>query len=162
SCWSSRQTERLGGWSRKRWLPWTARRSSASSSTGMRARSRGITSALTAAIRLQARGRPTIMPTARWCAPSRESETRSGVHAERPRRRDAGHKRSEGREVSQSRLVAAIESRTACITVIGQGYVGLPLAVEFARAGFPVNGLDTDPDRVAALTLGRSHSPDID
>lgn len=55
-----------------------------------------------------------------------------------------------------------IKQRTARISVVGQGYVGLPLAVEFALAGFPVTGLDSDHDRVAALNTGRSHTPDID
>src|SRR2546428_5816274 len=54
-----------------------------------------------------------------------------------------------------------IATHTARVSVIGQGYVGLPLAVEFAKAGFPVTGLDTDPDRVAALASGRSHVPDV-
>ncbi|PYM67452.1 MAG: UDP-N-acetyl-D-glucosamine dehydrogenase [Candidatus Rokuibacteriota bacterium] len=63
--------------------------------------------------------------------------------------------------MSPSDVAESIRSRTARITVIGQGYVGLPLAVEFARAGFAVTGLDTDPDRVAALNLGQSHSPDV-
>jgi len=54
-----------------------------------------------------------------------------------------------------------IETHAARVTVIGQGYVGLPLAVEFAKAGFPVTGLDTDVDRVAALASGRSHVPDV-
>jgi UDP-N-acetyl-D-glucosamine dehydrogenase len=39
--------------------------------------------------------------------------------------------------------------------------VGLPLAVEFATAGFHVAGLDTDLDRVATLSLGQSCSPDV-
>ena len=60
-----------------------------------------------------------------------------------------------------TRLSRRIATRAARISVIGQGYVGLPLAVEFARAGFPVTGLDTDPDRVAALASGRSHVPDV-
>src|SRR5438094_1827279 len=60
-----------------------------------------------------------------------------------------------------TRLSRRIADHAARITVIGQGYVGLPLAVEFARAGFAVTGLDTDPDRVAALNLGQSHSPDV-
>jgi UDP-N-acetyl-D-glucosamine dehydrogenase len=47
------------------------------------------------------------------------------------------------------------------VTIIGQGYVGLPLAVEYARAGFTVTGLDTDLDRVGPLNLGQSHSPDV-
>src|SRR5438874_7687614 len=54
-----------------------------------------------------------------------------------------------------------IVTHTARITIIGQGYVGLPLAVEFAKAGFSVTGLDSDPDRVAALATGRSHVPDV-
>jgi UDP-N-acetyl-D-glucosamine dehydrogenase len=59
-------------------------------------------------------------------------------------------------------LVPRIQDRTARLTVIGQGYVGLPLAVEFARAGFSVTGIDADPDRVAALNRGESHSPDVE
>src|SRR5213593_864554 len=58
-------------------------------------------------------------------------------------------------------LSRRIADHAARISIIGQGYVGLPLAVEFARAGFPVTGLDTDPDRVAALASGRSHVPDV-
>jgi len=58
-------------------------------------------------------------------------------------------------------LLARIVSHTAHISVIGQGYVGLPLAVEFARAGFTVTGIDNDPDRVASLGSGRSHVPDV-
>ncbi len=58
-------------------------------------------------------------------------------------------------------LIHQIVAHTARVTVTGQGYVGLPLAVEFATAGFPVTGLDTDPDRVAALGGGRSHVPDV-
>jgi len=57
-----------------------------------------------------------------------------------------------------SRLIATHAAR---LTIIGQGYVGLPLAVEFAKAGFPVTGLDTDLDRVTALATGRSHVPDV-
>jgi UDP-N-acetyl-D-glucosamine dehydrogenase len=58
-------------------------------------------------------------------------------------------------------LADKIETRTARVAVIGQGYVGLPLALEYARAGFPVVGLDNDPDRIAALNLGRSPTPDV-
>ena len=54
-----------------------------------------------------------------------------------------------------------IEARTARLAIVGQGYVGLPVAVEFATTGFSVTGLDTDPDRVAALSFGRSCSPDV-
>jgi UDP-N-acetyl-D-glucosamine dehydrogenase len=40
--------------------------------------------------------------------------------------------------------------------------VGLPLAVEFARAGFSVIGIDTDLDRVGALQAGQSYTPDLE
>ena len=45
--------------------------------------------------------------------------------------------------------------------VVGLGYVGLPLAVTFAEAGFRVVGVDTDAARVAAVNAGRSHVPDV-
>jgi UDP-N-acetyl-D-glucosamine dehydrogenase len=54
-----------------------------------------------------------------------------------------------------------IEHRAARIAVIGQGYVGLPLAVEFARSGFRVTGIDADPRRVEALRRGDSYIPDV-
>src|SRR5437879_2351978 len=60
-----------------------------------------------------------------------------------------------------TRLSRRIADHTARISVIGQGYVGLPVAVEFAEVGFPVTGLDTDLERVAALASGRSHVPDV-
>jgi len=63
--------------------------------------------------------------------------------------------------MSHTQLADRIQNHDASLTVIGQGYVGLPLAVGFARAGFRVTGLDSDPDRVAALSGGRSHSPDV-
>ncbi len=58
-------------------------------------------------------------------------------------------------------LSSRISSRTARIAVIGLGYVGLPLAVAFARAGFPVVGLDVDEGKVSALNAGRSYIGDI-
>ncbi len=54
-----------------------------------------------------------------------------------------------------------IAAHTSRISIVGQGYVGLPLAVEFAKAGFPVTGLDTDLGRVAALSGGIVHVPDV-
>ncbi|HEY7517063.1 MAG TPA: nucleotide sugar dehydrogenase [Methylomirabilota bacterium] len=58
-------------------------------------------------------------------------------------------------------LLEKIEKRTARVAVIGQGYVGLPLALAYARAGFPAVGIDTDRDRIAALNLGQSPTPDV-
>ena len=43
-------------------------------------------------------------------------------------------------------LLRKITERSAHVGVIGLGYVGLPLAIEFARAGYRVTGIDTDPD----------------
>src|SRR2546426_3163467 len=64
--------------------------------------------------------------------------------------------------MSEKKLTECIRDRTARITVIGQGYVGLPLAVEFARVGFAVTGVDVDLDRIEALNAGHSYSPDVE
>ena len=58
-------------------------------------------------------------------------------------------------------LLKRIESRQARLGVIGLGYVGLPLAVEFARAGFSVVGYDVDKRKVADLMAGESYIPDV-
>ena len=58
-------------------------------------------------------------------------------------------------------LRAALQARTARMAVVGMGYVGLPMAIEFARAGFPVTGIDVDPDRCQALANGRSYIADV-
>lgn len=50
-----------------------------------------------------------------------------------------------------------IHSHQATIGIIGQGYVGLPLALVFAEAGFPVIGFDVDPAKVDALNRGQSY-----
>src|SRR6267143_7030939 len=49
-----------------------------------------------------------------------------------------------------------IASRATVVGVIGQGYVGLPLALVFHEAGFGVLGFDIDPKKVAALARGES------
>jgi UDP-N-acetyl-D-glucosamine dehydrogenase len=54
-------------------------------------------------------------------------------------------------------LLARIRNRSATVGIIGLGYVGLPLARAFARAGFRVLGFDIDPAKVARLTAGRSY-----
>ncbi len=58
-------------------------------------------------------------------------------------------------------LETRIEKRTARLAVIGLGYVGLPLAVELAQAGFEVHGIDIDAKRVAQLNAGRSYIQDV-
>jgi UDP-N-acetyl-D-glucosamine dehydrogenase len=50
-----------------------------------------------------------------------------------------------------------IAQRTAVIGVIGQGYVGLPLALVFAEAGFRAIGFDVDPAKVSAIARGESY-----
>ena len=58
-------------------------------------------------------------------------------------------------------LEAKIASKTARIAVVGLGYVGLPLAVEFAREGFPVVGVDIDARKVDLLSKRVSYIPDV-
>jgi UDP-N-acetyl-D-glucosamine dehydrogenase len=58
-------------------------------------------------------------------------------------------------------LLDKIEKRQAQVTVIGLGYVGLPLAIAFAEAGFPVTGVDVDPDRVDKINRGESFVQDV-
>ena len=59
------------------------------------------------------------------------------------------------------RIRGRIKRREAVVCVVGLGYVGLPLAVTFADAGFRVCGVDTDAARVEAVNAGRSHVPDV-
>src|SRR4051812_5389571 len=54
-------------------------------------------------------------------------------------------------------LLGRIHAHTAKIGIIGLGYVGLPLALLFNEAGFPVTGFDIDPEKVKALNNGRSY-----
>src|SRR6202790_670040 len=54
-----------------------------------------------------------------------------------------------------------IKTPTARVGVIGLGYVGLPLAMEFAKAGFSVTGIDVLEDKVAKLNRGESYVQDV-
>ncbi len=54
-----------------------------------------------------------------------------------------------------------IKNRTAHVGVIGLGYVGLPLAMEFAKAGFRVTGIDIQESKVAQLNRGESYVQDV-
>ena len=58
-------------------------------------------------------------------------------------------------------LEQRLENRTARLAVIGLGYVGLPLAVELAQAGYEVHGIDIDDKRVKLLNQGRSYIQDV-
>ncbi len=58
-------------------------------------------------------------------------------------------------------MLEKIENRSAHAGVIGLGYVGLPLMVAIASAGFRVTGIDICPQRIAQLKQGISHVPDV-
>ena len=58
-------------------------------------------------------------------------------------------------------LKGKIDAREACIGVIGLGYVGLPLALELAKAGFRVTGFDLDAEKIRVLASGGSYIEDV-
>ncbi len=60
-----------------------------------------------------------------------------------------------------SSLEARISDRTAVVGIVGLGYVGLPLAVEFARAGFKTIGLDVDRAKVRAVNSAEAYIKDV-
>lgn len=60
-----------------------------------------------------------------------------------------------------TQLLERIRTTEARIGIIGLGYVGLPLAVEFAKAGFDVTGFDVDESKIAAINAGTSYIPDV-
>jgi UDP-N-acetyl-D-glucosamine dehydrogenase len=60
-----------------------------------------------------------------------------------------------------ARLLQRIETHEARIAIIGLGYVGLPLAVVFAEAGYRVIGIDIDVKKVDTINQGQSHIEDI-
>ncbi|HXR76523.1 MAG TPA: nucleotide sugar dehydrogenase [Bryobacteraceae bacterium] len=64
-------------------------------------------------------------------------------------------------EVWVESLSEKIRARSARVGIVGLGYVGLPLAVEFAKAGFTVTGIDLQQSKVDGINLGRSHVADI-
>src|SRR5689334_12257445 len=61
----------------------------------------------------------------------------------------------------KDQLLNRLSDHTAKIGIIGLGYVGLPLAVAFAEAGYYVTGLDVSTDKVSQLNDGVSYIPDI-
>ena len=58
-------------------------------------------------------------------------------------------------------LQEKISTRSLRVAVIGLGYVGLPLAITFAEAGFQVTGIDVDQQKVDQANRGESYIPDI-
>src|SRR5271157_3567849 len=59
-------------------------------------------------------------------------------------------------------LEEKIRSRGARVGIVGLGYVGLPLAVEYARAGFDVTGIDLNEAKVAKVNAGESYIGDVE
>jgi UDP-N-acetyl-D-glucosamine dehydrogenase len=62
----------------------------------------------------------------------------------------------------QNDLLGKIRSRSARVGVVGLGYVGLPLAVEFAQSGFSVTGIDLQQSKVDQINSGESYVGDVD
>ncbi len=62
---------------------------------------------------------------------------------------------------SASELAGKIKGKTARVGVVGLGYVGLPLAVEYAQAGYHVTGIDLSNDKTAKVNQGESYIGDI-
>jgi len=58
-------------------------------------------------------------------------------------------------------LKEKIVNKTAKVSVIGLGYVGLPLAIEIAKAGFSVVGIDIDKEKVKKINSKNSYIPDV-
>ncbi len=67
-----------------------------------------------------------------------------------------------GLVASQPDLLNRIRNRSAHVGIVGLGYVGLPLAVAVAEAGFRVVGVDVDADRVEQVRAARSYIDDVD
>ena len=61
----------------------------------------------------------------------------------------------------KTQLAEKIRKRQAKVGVLGLGYIGLPLALEFAKRGFSVTGIDIDANRVRQIQEGKSYSPDV-
>jgi UDP-N-acetyl-D-glucosamine dehydrogenase len=64
-------------------------------------------------------------------------------------------------ETIKQTLLNNLHDRTARVAILGLGYVGLPLAVVFAEAGFHVIGIDPDERKVTTINRGESHIQDI-
>jgi len=62
---------------------------------------------------------------------------------------------------TKEELIQKLKSKEAHIGILGLGYVGLPLAVVFAEAGFKVTGIDPDSRKVDSLKKGLSYIPDV-
>src|ERR1700687_4858451 len=64
-------------------------------------------------------------------------------------------------QTTQTALEEKLRQKTAKVGIVGLGYVGLPLAVEFAKAGFHVTGIDISDAKTARVNAGDSYITDI-
>jgi UDP-N-acetyl-D-glucosamine dehydrogenase len=71
------------------------------------------------------------------------------------------HDQSNNAQSIKDQLLAKFEDRRAHVAVIGLGYVGLPLALTFAQAGYKVTGIELSAQRVEMVNRGVSHIEDI-
>src|SRR3972149_7593812 len=75
-----------------------------------------------------------------------------------PMENNQGEKLTAGK---MDKLLEKIKTKKAKIGVVGLGYVGLPLALEFVRSGYCVTGIDKNKDHVASLNRGKSYIGDV-
>jgi len=66
------------------------------------------------------------------------------------------------KSIKINNLLNKIKSKDIKIGIIGMGYIGLPLAVEFAKNGFKVIGIDIDKDKINKLNRGKSYILDVE
>ncbi len=66
------------------------------------------------------------------------------------------------RSAAARQLIGRLETKEATIGIVGLGYVGLPLAVEYADQGFSTMGVDVDEDRVERLNAGENYLDDLE
>ena len=64
-------------------------------------------------------------------------------------------------ETVQKKLEKQLEAKEAVVAVMGLGYVGLPLATVFAKAGFKVIGIDPIAEKVEMINRGESYVLDV-
>ena len=65
------------------------------------------------------------------------------------------------RSSSYTELASKIKAKTARVGVVGLGYVGLPLAVEYAKAGYSVTGIDVQNSKIDSINAGTSYIQDV-
>src|SRR5579883_1974288 len=64
--------------------------------------------------------------------------------------------------MANATLQQKLKDKTARIGVVGLGYVGLPLAIEYAQKGFHTVGIDIDKRKITSLKAGKNYIDDID